>query len=174
MFIRHGLIPVNPIDEKFDPNLHEALFQQVRWLLAVTWGIAAHCITCECWVLKVKSWRKTPYSKALLCLRDMFSWSLGQLVMKFPVLKCLNVPGLKLQPLFTWRYSFKKAHALAVSLTQKLNFINTRNTDLCNITLYHFSLYVCDFNVWGAKMEAIYLNVYLFRRCRGKLLVQLW
>ncbi|PNF28479.1 GrpE-like protein, mitochondrial [Cryptotermes secundus] len=30
VFSRHGLIPVNPIEEKFDPNLHEALFQQVR------------------------------------------------------------------------------------------------------------------------------------------------
>ncbi|XP_069687079.1 grpE protein homolog 1, mitochondrial-like isoform X2 [Periplaneta americana] len=28
VFKRHGLIPVNPIEEKFDPNLHEALFQQ--------------------------------------------------------------------------------------------------------------------------------------------------
>lgn len=28
VFKRHGLVPVNPIDEKFDPNLHEALFQQ--------------------------------------------------------------------------------------------------------------------------------------------------
>ncbi|XP_014261092.1 grpE protein homolog 1, mitochondrial [Cimex lectularius] len=28
VFKRHGLSPVNPIDEKFDPNLHEALFQQ--------------------------------------------------------------------------------------------------------------------------------------------------
>lgn len=29
VFKRHGLVPVNPINEKFDPNLHEALFQQV-------------------------------------------------------------------------------------------------------------------------------------------------
>ncbi|XP_068083710.1 grpE protein homolog 1, mitochondrial isoform X2 [Anabrus simplex] len=28
VFQRHGLVPVNPIDEKFNPNLHEALFQQ--------------------------------------------------------------------------------------------------------------------------------------------------
>ncbi|GFG33776.1 hypothetical protein Cfor_05120, partial [Coptotermes formosanus] len=28
VFTRHGLIPVNPLEEKFDPNLHEALFQQ--------------------------------------------------------------------------------------------------------------------------------------------------
>jgi len=48
VFVRHGLIPVNPVEEKFDPNLHEALFQQVRILLTVIWVIAAHCITCEC------------------------------------------------------------------------------------------------------------------------------
>ena len=29
VFRRHGLVPVNPLNEKFDPNLHEALFQQV-------------------------------------------------------------------------------------------------------------------------------------------------
>lgn len=29
VFRRHGLVPVNPVDEKFDPNLHEALFTQV-------------------------------------------------------------------------------------------------------------------------------------------------
>lgn len=29
VFKRHGLEPVNPLDEKFDPNFHEALFQQV-------------------------------------------------------------------------------------------------------------------------------------------------
>lgn len=29
VFKRHGLEQVNPLDEKFDPNLHEALFQQV-------------------------------------------------------------------------------------------------------------------------------------------------
>ncbi|CAH1131187.1 unnamed protein product [Ceutorhynchus assimilis] len=28
VFKRHGLEPVNPLDEKFDPNFHEALFQQ--------------------------------------------------------------------------------------------------------------------------------------------------
>ncbi|XP_021916412.1 grpE protein homolog, mitochondrial isoform X6 [Zootermopsis nevadensis] len=28
VFRRHGLIPINPIEEKFDPNFHEALFQQ--------------------------------------------------------------------------------------------------------------------------------------------------
>ncbi|EEB13175.1 grpe protein, putative [Pediculus humanus corporis] len=28
VFRRHGLVPVNPLNEKFDPNLHEALFQQ--------------------------------------------------------------------------------------------------------------------------------------------------
>ncbi|KAL1122443.1 hypothetical protein AAG570_002774 [Ranatra chinensis] len=28
VFRRHGLIPVNPLNEKFDPNIHEALFQQ--------------------------------------------------------------------------------------------------------------------------------------------------
>nr|CAD7456594.1 unnamed protein product [Timema tahoe] len=28
VFKRHGLVPVNPLNEKFDPNLHEALFQQ--------------------------------------------------------------------------------------------------------------------------------------------------
>lgn len=28
VFKRHGLNPLNPIDEKFDPNFHEALFQQ--------------------------------------------------------------------------------------------------------------------------------------------------
>lgn len=30
VFHKHGLISLNPLDEKFDPNLHEALFQQVR------------------------------------------------------------------------------------------------------------------------------------------------
>lgn len=30
VFTRHGLEQVNPINEKFDPNLHEALFQKVR------------------------------------------------------------------------------------------------------------------------------------------------
>lgn len=29
VFKRHGLEQVNPLNEKFDPNLHEALFQQV-------------------------------------------------------------------------------------------------------------------------------------------------
>lgn len=29
VFKRHGLVKVNPLDEKFDPNIHEALFQQV-------------------------------------------------------------------------------------------------------------------------------------------------
>ncbi|XP_046385077.1 grpE protein homolog 1, mitochondrial isoform X1 [Ischnura elegans] len=28
VFKKHGLVPMNPIEEKFDPNLHEALFQQ--------------------------------------------------------------------------------------------------------------------------------------------------
>lgn len=28
VFNRHGLEPVNPLDEKFNPNFHEALFQQ--------------------------------------------------------------------------------------------------------------------------------------------------
>lgn len=28
VFKRHGLEPVNPMNEKFNPNLHEALFQQ--------------------------------------------------------------------------------------------------------------------------------------------------
>lgn len=28
VFSRHGLVPVSPLKEKFDPNLHEALFQQ--------------------------------------------------------------------------------------------------------------------------------------------------
>ncbi|KAK7873919.1 hypothetical protein R5R35_012933 [Gryllus longicercus] len=28
VFKRHGLVPVNPLNEKFDPNFHEALFQQ--------------------------------------------------------------------------------------------------------------------------------------------------
>lgn len=28
VFKRHGLEPVDPINEKFNPNLHEALFQQ--------------------------------------------------------------------------------------------------------------------------------------------------
>ncbi|KAM3955794.1 LOW QUALITY PROTEIN: grpE protein homolog, mitochondrial Roe1 [Aphomia sociella] len=28
VFSRHGLVPVSPLREKFDPNLHEALFQQ--------------------------------------------------------------------------------------------------------------------------------------------------
>lgn len=29
VFKRHGLETVNPLNEKFDPNLHEALFQKV-------------------------------------------------------------------------------------------------------------------------------------------------
>ncbi|XP_066589014.1 grpE protein homolog 1, mitochondrial isoform X2 [Prorops nasuta] len=29
VFTKHGLISLNPLDEKFDPNQHEALFQQV-------------------------------------------------------------------------------------------------------------------------------------------------
>lgn len=29
VFKKHGLISLNPLDEKFDPNQHEALFQQV-------------------------------------------------------------------------------------------------------------------------------------------------
>lgn len=31
VFKRHGLEQINPINEKFDPNLHEALFQKVSW-----------------------------------------------------------------------------------------------------------------------------------------------
>jgi molecular chaperone GrpE len=31
VFKRHGLEPVNPLNEKFNPNFHEALFQQVRF-----------------------------------------------------------------------------------------------------------------------------------------------
>lgn len=31
VFKRHGLQQVNPMDEKFNPNLHEALFQQVSF-----------------------------------------------------------------------------------------------------------------------------------------------
>lgn len=30
VFKRHGLEQLNPLDEKFNPNLHEALFQQVN------------------------------------------------------------------------------------------------------------------------------------------------
>lgn len=30
VFKRHGLEPMNPLNEKFDPNLHEALFQKVN------------------------------------------------------------------------------------------------------------------------------------------------
>lgn len=30
VFKRHGLEPVNPLNEKFNPNFHEALFQQVN------------------------------------------------------------------------------------------------------------------------------------------------
>lgn len=30
VFKRHGLEPVNPLNEKFNPNYHEALFQQVN------------------------------------------------------------------------------------------------------------------------------------------------
>lgn len=30
VFKRHGLAQINPINQKFDPNLHEALFQKVR------------------------------------------------------------------------------------------------------------------------------------------------
>lgn len=29
VFKKHGLVSLNPLDEKFDPNQHEALFQQV-------------------------------------------------------------------------------------------------------------------------------------------------
>ena len=29
VFKKHGLISLNPLDEKFDPNQHEALFEQV-------------------------------------------------------------------------------------------------------------------------------------------------
>lgn len=32
VFKRHGLEQVNPLNEKFDPNFHEALFQQVGYL----------------------------------------------------------------------------------------------------------------------------------------------
>jgi hypothetical protein len=34
------------------------------------------------------------------------------------------------------------AFALTVSCIQKLNFIYTSNTELCNITLYHLSYYL--------------------------------
>lgn len=34
VFKRHGLEQVNPINEKFDPNFHEALFQQVVYSLS--------------------------------------------------------------------------------------------------------------------------------------------
>jgi molecular chaperone GrpE len=30
VFKKHGLISLNPLNQKFDPNQHEALFQQVR------------------------------------------------------------------------------------------------------------------------------------------------
>lgn len=33
MFKRHGLEAVNPINEKFNPNFHEALFQKVIFFL---------------------------------------------------------------------------------------------------------------------------------------------
>lgn len=36
VFKRHGVVPLNPIDEKFNPNLHEALFQQVSFILYLT------------------------------------------------------------------------------------------------------------------------------------------
>lgn len=32
MFKRHGLEAVNPINEKFNPNFHEALFQKVIFI----------------------------------------------------------------------------------------------------------------------------------------------
>lgn len=35
VFKRHGLEVVNPINEKFNPNFHEALFQQVSILLYI-------------------------------------------------------------------------------------------------------------------------------------------
>lgn len=35
VFKRHGLEQVNPLDEKFNPNLHEALFQQVSQIVQV-------------------------------------------------------------------------------------------------------------------------------------------
>lgn len=114
------------------------------------------------WVLsvKVKIWQKTSNNKSLLCLKNMFSWSLGQLVVKFPVPKRLKVPGLKLLPLFMWGYSFKKTFALAVSWTWKLYFIITINTELCNITLHHLSLYVV-LMLWGQKCK-LYVWICIF------------
>ena len=35
VFKRHGLEIVNPLDEKFNPNYHEALFQQVTRFFCV-------------------------------------------------------------------------------------------------------------------------------------------
>lgn len=32
VFKRHGVEPVNPVNEKFNPNMHEALFQQVSFI----------------------------------------------------------------------------------------------------------------------------------------------
>lgn len=36
VFKRHGLEPVNPMNEKFNPNLHEALFQKVPFTVLYT------------------------------------------------------------------------------------------------------------------------------------------
>ena len=46
------------------------------------------------------------------------------------------------------------------------------NTKLCIITRYCLLFYLIL--VLEEKMEVMCLNVYLFRRCKGKLLVQLW
>lgn len=35
VFKRNGLVQVSPLGEKFNPNLHEALFQQVETFEAV-------------------------------------------------------------------------------------------------------------------------------------------
>ena len=81
----------------------------------------------------------------------------GTVSCEFPVLKRLKLPGLKLLTLFSHGGTVsRKTFALAVSWTQKLNVIITGNTELCNITLYHLSLYVvlifggqkCKLCVW--------------------------
>ena len=35
MFKRHGLVPVSPLGEKFNPNHHEALFEQVEKFIKI-------------------------------------------------------------------------------------------------------------------------------------------
>lgn len=35
VFKRHGLEPVDPLNKKFDPNFHEALFQQVSLAVSI-------------------------------------------------------------------------------------------------------------------------------------------